>query len=507
MDFDKIKSKEEAERYLFLFGDMERFSYKINSQGRLEERKNGGSIIMDNEKELLQEFNKYIKTGLLTTSYGCDFEYTKGELSGLLNITLLGMPSGLLIDSFKYLLDGATVNIKLNKLENINLKELVNLLNRLDKLNKKIYVELKLKDFNYSEINDSGILDYKYNNMKIAFTFIDGYATREYNTLEEYKKVQVKLDEMIKDVKDSNLSPYEKYIAVYNMVTRFRKYKESPFFADESRQLLYILFGKYIVCSGYVRLLDILLDRVGIKTTKQLYVDMDSSYMDGFNLEEKVVTKDGHMRLLVNLDDDKYNIHGIYIADPTWDNSTKTDYLVHANMTIDSMRVSSNLFYLSGELLLLDIHNFQEYQEQVDYLFKKILGNSKKTSENIMKTYNQIVLLILDLLLKLDEEVVRNIYDKYHNGSGKYICKDEETYQSFITEIGHYIVSKVNNPISKDVMFRAYEEEKKQFSNKSIEEIKMLKSRIIKNYKRDEKKFFPYLIDDNGNLKSRKNRR
>ena len=32
------------------------------------------------------------------------------------------------------------------------------------------------------------------------------------------------LDLMIKDIKDSDYSPFEKYVAVYNIVKKFKKY-------------------------------------------------------------------------------------------------------------------------------------------------------------------------------------------------------------------------------------------------------------------------------------------
>ena len=71
--------------------------------------------------------------------------------------------------------------------------------------------------------------------------------------------------ELIEPIKNSNLSPLEKFIAIYNVVKNFKPYKESPDQLEESRYLRYILNNEYMVCVGYAKLLKILCEKVGIK--------------------------------------------------------------------------------------------------------------------------------------------------------------------------------------------------------------------------------------------------
>ena len=87
----------------------------------------------------------------------------------------------------------------------------------------------------------------------------------------ELKKVTDILNIMVKDIKTSNLSPFEKYIAVYNIVKSYKKY--NYFLGDEdkdqkyskhSRNINLILLNDFIVCAGYAKLLEILLNIVGI---------------------------------------------------------------------------------------------------------------------------------------------------------------------------------------------------------------------------------------------------
>ena len=94
---------------------------------------------------------------------------------------------------------------------------------------------------------------------------------------------------------------------------------------DKSRALRYILDNEYMVCVGYAKLLVELLDKVGIDATL-LSVEVDTSYDDGFTLDEKIVEASGHKRAIISIDDNKYNLHGLYISDPTWDNSQKDNY-------------------------------------------------------------------------------------------------------------------------------------------------------------------------------------
>ena len=133
---------------------------------------------------------------------------------------------------------------------------------------------------------------------------------------------------MIKDIKRDYLSHLEKYMAVYEIVKKFKEYKESHNDIFESKEMSQILFNNYIVCVGFSRLLVELLNKVGI-SSKDISLDVDTSYERGFTLEEKIAKFEGHRRVLVNLVDPKYNIDGFYMADPTWDNDLKQNYIRH----------------------------------------------------------------------------------------------------------------------------------------------------------------------------------
>ena len=64
--------------------------------------------------------------------------------------------------------------------------------------------------------------------------------------MEEEKK----LEELVKDIKTSNLSQFEKFIAVYNIVKNYKEFKENENNRDQARALRYILDNEYMVCVG-----------------------------------------------------------------------------------------------------------------------------------------------------------------------------------------------------------------------------------------------------------------
>ena len=88
--------------------------------------------------------------------------------------------------------------------------------------------------------------------------------------------------------------------------------------------------NRRIVCVGFVHLLQEFLYRMGLKDTIRwdVYsVDADKEN-DGRRLNN-------HARMIIHLVDPKYNLDGIYMSDPTWDESAtwgKTEpYVIKTN--------------------------------------------------------------------------------------------------------------------------------------------------------------------------------
>ena len=135
-------------------------------------------------------------------------------------------------------------------------------------------------------------------------------------SLDKYIFLNSYLDLMVRDIKEANMSPYEKYLGVYEIVTHFKGYLDSEQKPDEARVLDKILFNNYIVCRGFAELFVALLDKVGIKAFDidvEFYKEKEViNIFDYAKLtKEQIKAKEGniayHSRVLVRLVDSKYN--------------------------------------------------------------------------------------------------------------------------------------------------------------------------------------------------------
>ena len=131
------------------------------------------------------------------------------------------------------------------------------------------------------------------------------YQLNRRTTKENYDNMEKQMSEFIAYVKSKNLSPMEEIMLVYDRVKLLE-----PAGSDnslESRDLPNVLKSGKAVCAGYTSLFNEYLSRLGYKNCAiECYVGETS-----------------HMYSMVEVNDDKYDIHGIYTFDPTLDSLDK----------------------------------------------------------------------------------------------------------------------------------------------------------------------------------------
>lgn len=163
-------------------------------------------------------------------------------------------------------------------------------------MNSKINISNNFNKYykDYSNIPDDSIIQY-------------GNDWDENCDKKTFLKYQKKIIELKSFFRTNNFSPVEKLMIAYDIVKR-KPYKLS---SDESLNGLphEVLFNEYISCRGYCNLLIEILNCEGIKIVNQS--------LDVFDKNQNIV--DYHARCVVLLDDDKYNIHGLFIVSPTED--------------------------------------------------------------------------------------------------------------------------------------------------------------------------------------------
>ena len=165
------------------------------------------------------------------------------------------------------------------------------------------------KNFSDEEIYTFSCLESILSMINIPLYFDGGY--KDYYSLKELIKTDKVLDEVIAKIKDANLSPLESFLSVYQYLLKFQYKAEQRSENEEdnhravylSRDIISIMNSDYIVCEGYARIMDYLLSNLGITCFKQ------TLYVDG----------GAHMNNLVYLEDDKYQVKGLYYSDSCWD--------------------------------------------------------------------------------------------------------------------------------------------------------------------------------------------
>ena len=323
-------------------------------------------------------------------------------------------------------------------------------------------------------------------------------------TYEQYIQEEEKLDKMVEEIKDSKFSPFEKFLYIYNIVKNFKKYNEiKDGDKMQSRSLKYILNNEYIVCVGFSNLLRTLLQRVGINSTSY-DCGVDISQRSKNEVENKPVEFGWHSRLMFYLKDEKYNIDGYYISDPTWDNMNEQNLFNHAIITYESMQVSNLNFTLQTLDYIFDVKDFQEYCKKINALFKKQLPQNEKNESNtklaILKTYSYICQVIMETLFKVDKDSYKEVREAYlkaiNSNDERRFNKCQNAYNEFLTIVGKIVVSKSNKKISNEKLVQGLASLKRQGKLN----VEYTEDELLENHEKRDVEVFPYENSEGENL-------
>ena len=194
-----------------------------------------------------------------------------------------------------------------NGVEDISkLREIVSRIEKKTKIHKII---LKCENKSYENA-------YYLNSIAKKYPLEINYGDLHNCTVEEFLAMRQTLDFFNDLVQANSLSPTEILMYAYDIMKTFR-YKENKEDKDKSRYLHNIVMTDYIVCVGYAKFMEQILKENNIKA---IAVGVTCDLGNG--------EYGGHERNLVYLDDDKYDIHGIYAIDATWDSAKGRPILI-----------------------------------------------------------------------------------------------------------------------------------------------------------------------------------
>ena len=194
------------------------------------------------------------------------------------------------------------INVKVNGNEDLLLRT-YNYLSSKYKISKCVYKNMSILNHSTDKldiINNECDLKIIYDLNEVNYDEYKGL----YETIKYYRGL----------INESNLSPVEKIMYAYDIMKTF-PYNESKKNTFDSREAHRIVETGNIVCVGYSDMLKIILNGLDDNIKVMNFVVSGYDKMEDINYN--------HARNVIRIDDDKYNIHGIFSMDATWDSVKK----------------------------------------------------------------------------------------------------------------------------------------------------------------------------------------
>lgn len=209
--------------------------------------------------------------------------------------------------------DGKYFNIKL-QLDEYNedvFSRVSKLIDRLNKLGYETKVFVNAEGFQFTAEDFDIFLDFEKELEDKNSNLYFSEFTRDF-TIDETLNAFLKAKDFIDHLKNSNFTPLEKYIAIYNYVSSF-VYNGEIENSMDSRTIIGTLNSDEIVCVGYSELLKFMCESVGIECK----IQMCSVEGNG--------ESDNHQNNIVYIKDEEYGIDSWFYADVCWDAVEKQD--------------------------------------------------------------------------------------------------------------------------------------------------------------------------------------
>lgn len=309
-------------------------------------------------------------------------EYIKNSLNGFLDYVKEKKTS----KSIKYKMLNEFVNHKyplnvnfVNQIESINfitndIKKVYNYLLKNKSIKDKDIVIKFNNIFDKEKIEEAKKSFSNFKNVQLY----DVSNLKEHN-IDSYEKSINIIDDIVNFIKKLDLSPMEKVMFTYDLIRKKVYTLENE---DEdytaSRDTIDVLLGDKIVCLGYANVFNTILEKLGFNP-KLFYLKCINN------------PNEGHARSIMYLKDDKYDIEGIYLFDPTGDSKRIHENNNYLNRYTFFAKTLEEMKQLDKQFDLKNI-SMQSYDLN---MMKKIIDaiNLDKIEDldiSVIKTYNEI---------------------------------------------------------------------------------------------------------------------
>lgn len=292
-------------------------------------------------------------------------------------------------------------------------KEIYDLLIKNNIKINKISCTLKNKNYSNSDIEKLREIN---KTSEVNIIYNENYNNA---SLEDFINMREALNYYTSVINENNLSQVEKIMYAYDIVKTF-EYKENKENSLSPREISSIIKTGDIVCVGYSELLNQILKELGIKASKcSIYVNQLEYGEPEVQLHN--ITTPNHECSLIKIDDDKYNIHGIYFFDTTTDRTTENldnyntfaiSMLEYKERYIDKADASyPNLFsYGLKKYKNNDILNEDELKRQLNIFFGKEVNQDELSrylyADSITSRQLEEILINVRLAQGYSEEIL-----------------------------------------------------------------------------------------------------
>jgi len=246
------------------------------------------------------------------------------------------------------------------------------------------------------------------------------------------------LEEIVNNVKKFNFSTLENIMYIYDLV-RDKVYNKEAIDEDGSvsRDLSSSLLGNKIVCLGYARIFNALLEKFGIKS-KEIFLYNENS---------------GHARNELYIKDDKYGVDGVYYFDTTWGSKKNEN---------DNSFLSSYRFFAMTKREMDFIDKGNRVQEKFPYFSENFTSELKEIIENIgiEKVPDKYIKSINHMAGMISSMYLIDMLSYFNKNSPFYGKKDIDDIIGELDEIICYF----DKPLSADILLKVlYNVRKNQY--------------------------------------------
>ncbi|MBR5662743.1 MAG: hypothetical protein IKX00_03700 [Bacilli bacterium] len=274
------------------------------------------------------------------------------------------------------------IDIKLKDKENLTIDDIVNEVKKND-LSKYKRILVKLDNKNYDDID-------KLSKLGID-VLISTKGEKGFSTIDEFKFMREFFNIFKEQCNYPNLSVLEKITLAYDHVKFFLYNPENNRNIMDSRGIARSMKTGNIVCEAYSRIFCQLLSEFGINS--------HLTFIKGKGKDES-----SHARVIVKVEDPKYNVKGVFAFDPTWDSDLEMALVSHedGNVTYESKKylketdtviedLPSSIRYL---YFLVPLYEYDKYftGDEIDRIQKYPTFNKVELTDGLTKIlkYNDL---------------------------------------------------------------------------------------------------------------------